>query len=152
MPHSVRYFAAGDFLGDVASGGNVVGGDEISKQGEDARIGNVRGGWFNRQKGRFPDIGGVWLPVKCWAFGYFNIIPFRSILVNIGICICIDGRIGCVGHEDVKFRRLGPQVAQEYGLAVLTCSEGLVVEIDVHASGEGKGHDKRRRAQIIGLA
>ena len=31
-------FCGGGFLGDVASGGNVVGGDEISKQGEDVIV------------------------------------------------------------------------------------------------------------------
>jgi hypothetical protein len=141
-------------LGDLSSGGDVIGGDGVTHVQEAVSVVNVRDGLeFSLgalEEGRVVDVGGVVVPRVEFTFGGLEVLPhlgsLEDVVVNVNEHLRLDASFG----NDLDFITSGPDVGEENVFAVLVLSERLGLEIVVDGTGKGVGDDKRRRGQVVG--
>ncbi len=51
----------------------------------------------------------------------------------------------CCGNLGLR----GPDILQIYVPTIPACAEGIIVQVDIHAAGNGIGDNQRRAGQIV---
>ena len=133
----------------------MVGGDRVAEDAE-------RPGALNlahptglqaelREEGRLLDIGGVRIPRVNVAGGGRHFVPFRVLGRKVPVeppkHVGLERGLQLVAD----FLKGGPDVAQEYRLAVLALAQGFMAEVDVNPAGDRKCDHQRRRHEKVGL-
>ena len=139
---------------DGAGGRDVVGGDRIEEQAEDAGVDDV--GHRLRLLGHALEIGRVLhvgradVPLEGEAARDLDRPPVLVAREDVGVA----GREQLARHRAVDevrdLRRGRPDVLEEDRLAVRAGAERLAGEVDGHRAGERIGDDERRRGEIVG--
>ena len=140
---------------DGARGRDVVGGDLVAEQREDARVDHVLdrigGHGHALEIGRVLHVGGVDAPLEGLARWRLDLAPVGVALEDVGVAFLED----LLGDEllDVRldFLRRRPDVAQIDGLAVLALAQRLLRQVHVDVAGERVGDNERRRGEIVRL-
>src|SRR5690606_30389659 len=140
---------------DRAGRGDVVGGDAVAEQSEDARTLHV--GDFARlprhvlEIGRVLDIGAAAVPAIDLAGRGAELAPLLRPFEHVGVARAEHFR----RHEladrlrDLLVGR--PDVAQIDVLPVRPLAERLPGQVLLQAAGQRIGHDKRRRGEVVRL-
>jgi hypothetical protein len=147
--------AGGRGLLDRTGRRNVVGGDRVAEDGQDAGLDDVLDrSQVHRQAfeiRRVGDIGRAVVPLIGLAAGDLDRLPVLVALEHVLVAFGEHGRgdrlrwmsaISCVGR---------PDVLQEDVIALLVLADRILGDVDPHRAGDGVGHDQRRRGQIVGL-
>ena len=147
--------SCGTIWREVARGRNVVRGERVSEDGEDASAGDVlqrrRLRWEIIENGQLLNIGGVRVPGVKLARGHGHTGPPVVAREHIAVLALehfrFQGRLN--GGADLLLA--GPDVPQVYGLVVAVVPQWVVDHVDVHATRQGEGYDQHGRSQVAGL-
>ncbi|MNF74443.1 hypothetical protein D3C84_564740 [compost metagenome] len=139
---------------DAAGRGDVVGGDRVAEQGEDARILDVgqrcRGLVDMLEERWVLDVGGGRIPGVGGAGTDGDRPPGGIAAEYIGVMVAEHG----LRHRADRRGHLGiarPDVPQIHRLAVAAGAQWLAGQVDARGAGQGEGHHQRRRGQPVGL-
>ncbi len=98
-----------------------------------------------------PDVGGLLVPGEGVAGRGVERLPavvaFEDALVAAGEHFLVDRGI----DDLLDLDRVRPDVLQEDVVAGLVLAQGVVVEVEVHGTGQGVGDDQRRGGQVVHL-
>ncbi|GBF30568.1 hypothetical protein MnTg04_00509 [bacterium MnTg04] len=89
------------------------------------------------------------MPLVEFSFGNLQAVP---VFVAIEyLCVFMPERftVNAGVHRFVDFPLAGPDVPQIHGLAIGSCSQRAVDQVDVHVAGQRIGHHQRRRSEKI---
>ncbi len=156
-PHLMlgEIFARGRGQLDRTGRRDVVGGDLVAEDRQDARIDDIgdrlRLLLHALEVRRVLHVGRAHVPAIGLARRGLDLAPVGVALEHIGVLLLEDRR----GHEllDEGIDLLGgrPDVLEEDRLAVLAGAERFLGQVLGHGAGERVGHHQRRRRQIVGL-
>src|SRR5690606_4056593 len=139
---------------DVARWRNVVGSDRVAEQGENAGAFDITG-WLWRlpdvfEKWRVLHIAGIVVPgigiARCHGNGLPMLVTGEYVSVTRAEHLPVD-----LGHGFVHFSAARPDVFQIDRLVLRIVAQRFTVHIDSCGTGQGEGHDQRRRRQPVGL-
>ena len=163
-PVGVEVGARNAVFGEVAPGRavgldgpgrrDVVGGDRIEEQPEDAGVDHVlhrlRRQRHSVEVRRVLDIGGGLVPGVGHAAGDLDPAP-RGVAPEHVLVAGGERLAGDVGAHRLRHVLAGrPDVLQEHRLALAVVAQRLGGEIDVDRPGERIGHHQRRRGEVVG--
>ena len=141
--------------GDVARRGDVIGGDGIAQQSQNARpvdILDVR--HFHGQfleEGRMLDVGRGFIPLIEITLSHLDLVPKIASGKYIRVFLAKHFRVEARSQRIEDFLRRRPDFFQVDRLVVFTFADGFSIQVNVHRPGQGIGHDQRRRCQVIGF-
>ncbi len=146
--------ASGAVLLDVAGRGDVVGGDRVAQQRQDAGIVDVgdarRIAGDGLEEGRILDVGGVGVPDIGLGIRHLDRLPLLVTVEHGAVLLVEHGGVELL-HGVGHFLLGGPDVFQIDRLTVIAGAQRLLGQIDLDAAGERIGHHQRRRGQPVGL-
>ena len=147
--------AGGRGLLDRTGRADVVGGDRVAEDGQNAGLDDVGD---RRRLHRQPleirrvgDIGRAVVPGIGLAALDLDALPVFVALEDVGIAFGEHGRGDAFLLDVGDLFRGRPDVLQEDILALLVLTDRILRDVDPHRAGEGIGHNQRRRGQIVGL-
>ncbi len=135
--------------------GDVVGRDRISQECEHAGAGDVLDGLRVHRHavevGRLAHVGGLVVPLEQVTRRGFEPLP-ALVTVEDG-AVFLGEHAGVDRLVDRALDLLGsrPDVLEEHVDAVFVLAQRLVLEVEVHRSGQRVGDDERRRGQVVHL-
>ena len=140
---------------DGACRRDVVGGDLVAEERENARIDNVLDGIGGHghalEIGRMLHIGGVHAPLEGLAHGRLHLAPVRVAVEHVRIALLEH----LLGHELLDegrdFLGGGPDVLEINVLPVLALAQRLGGQVHMDVASQRIGDDEGRRGQIVGL-
>lgn len=103
------------------------------------------------EEGRVLDVGGVFIPLEDGTGGGVDGGPPRVLVRRDGVKLPVGLRVAGFGDGFRNFRGAGPDVLQEYRLAVFVRTQGFLLEVNVHAARQRESDDQRRRHQEVGF-
>ena len=140
---------------DVAGRGNVVGGDRIAEQAEQARADDVLDRTDRHRHavevGRVLHVGRGLVPLVAFAVRRGDLVPARIALEHVGVVLREHLRPDGTDDEVADFLVRRPDVAQVHRLAVVAVADGVLRQVDVHGAGDRIGDHQRRRCQVVHL-
>ncbi|MND89956.1 hypothetical protein D3C80_820310 [compost metagenome] len=147
--------AGGRGLLDRTGRADVVGGDRVAEDAQDAGLDDVADrGRLHRQTlevGRVLDVGRRVFPLIGLAAGDLDGLPVLVALEDVLVALGEHGRGDRLLLDVGDLLRGRPDVLQEDVLALLVLTDRLLGDVDAHRTGDGVGHDQRRRGQVVGL-
>src|SRR5690606_2043738 len=139
---------------DIASGRDVVGGDRVAEQCEDARVLDVP-----RRLGRLPDvleewrvlyIAGAVVPGVGVAWRHGDGLPVFVAREDISVTgaehLPVD-----LGHGLAHFSAGGPDVPEVDGAILRVMPQRFAIHVDPRGTGQGECHHQRWRGQPVAL-
>ncbi|MNV39210.1 hypothetical protein D3C71_1307820 [compost metagenome] len=134
---------------------NMVGGDLVAEETEDARALDVleAGALFAHadEIGRVLNIGGLVVPGIGLARRNLNGLPVRVTLEHVSILGFVELTGDVFQDEFLDFLGGRPDILEIDGVAVLVVADRLLGQILLDRAGKRIGHDERRRGQIVRL-
>ena len=98
--------------------------------------------------GRVGDIGGIF-PGKELALVRLEVVPVVLAAVHVVITLHVLFGRQEIRHGVGNFLLAGPDIPQKDRVALRVLREGLLVQVDVHATGDGVGHHQGRGGQVV---
>ena len=150
----MRYCPAGLEALDRARRRDVVGGDRIEEQPEDARVFDVldrlRRHRHALEIGRVLHIGRAHVPGVGLARRGLDLPPVGVAVEHVRV-FGLEHLGGDRVVDDVAdLLRRRPDVGEIDRLALLVVAERLAGQVDLHRAGERIGDDQRRRGEVVG--
>lgn len=147
-------FSGGTGFGDGSGGGDVVGGDTVPEDAEGAGVDDVptfSGGGAGEvvEEGWELNVGGVVIPLVGVAGGDFDLDPLLIGGVEIGVELVEDFRFEGGADDFLEFLRGRPEVFEINVSTMGILTKRVIGEVDVNATCEGVGNDKRRGHEEI---
>src|SRR5690606_30869337 len=140
---------------DGARRRNMVGGDLVAEQPEYARapyvFGLARGFAHALEVRRVLHIGRGVVPGIGLALRRLHLLPVLVALEHVGIFAFKQFARDVLLDEVLDFSRARPDVPEIDRLAVLPLADRLPSQVLGNRTGQGIGHDQRRRGEIVGL-
>ena len=153
--HSVlkQIASRGALFLDRAGWRNVVGGDAVAEQSQDARPGQIvdRAGFpchVHEIRGML-DVSRHFFPLKQVALGNGQTLPVGIAFEDLAVFLVEHLGAHRTGHGVADFFLSRPDVLQVDRLAVAAHAQRLAVQVDVHAAGQGVGDNQRWRRQVV---
>ena len=138
---------------DVARRRDVVGGDRVEEQAEDAGIRDVlhrlRGLLHADEVGRVLHVGGARVPREGLGLGDLDVLPVLVAAEHVGVARLEQRRGDVLLDELLHLGRGRPDVLEVDRLAVGTLAERLGGDVDLHRAGQRVGHHQRRRGEVV---
>ena len=139
---------------DVARRRDVVGGDRVLEEAEDARVHDVRDGLgllgHALEVGRVLHIGRAHVPLVGEAGLEGDLLPVGIAREHVGVAGLEQLARDRAVDELLHFHGGGPDVLEIDRLAVRAYAQRIVDEIHQHRAGERIGHHQRRRGEVVG--
>ena len=139
---------------DVTGGRDVVGGDRVEEEAQNARALDIlHCRWRHRQPVKIwwvRHIGAVAVPGIVHALGDLDLAPLgialEHVLVALGESLAGD----VLGDEIADLPGGRPDILQVDRPALFVVADGIGRKVDVERTGQRIGDNQRRRGQIIG--
>ena len=148
-----QILAGGRLLFDRACRRDVVGGDRIEEQAEDATVDDVgdrrRIASHAGEIGRVLHVGGLAVPLVGGAALDRNLAPVGFALEHVGVFAGEHRPVDDLADHrgDLAARR--PDVLEEHVLALGVGAERRLDDVDLERAGERIGDDERRRSEEV---
>ncbi len=152
-------------LGEVGAGGrglldragrrDVVGGDLVAEQREDARVDDVshrlRLHLHALEVGRVLHVGRAHVPGIGLALRRVHLAPMVVAVEDVGVARLEHLPRHVLGDVLVDLLGRRPDVLQEDVLAVLVLADRVLGQVELHRAGDRMGDDERRRGEVVRL-
>jgi len=141
-------------LGDLTGGGDVIGGDGVSKVKEAVGTSDVLNGLeFSLgalEEGRVVDVGGVFFPIVDLAFGSLKVLPHLAALEDVLVGSLEHLGLDNTVSDGADLLTAGPDLSQENILSLLVLAKRSRLEVEIDGAGESVSNDQRRGGEVVG--
>ena len=149
-----QIFACGAVFLDRTGGRDVVGGDRIEEQAENARVDDIldRLAAFRHvfEIRRVLHVGGTVVPLEGQSALDGDLAPVGVALEHIGVFFGEHLLVDALADHGRDLFACRPDIAQIDLAAFLVGAERSLGDVDLHRTGNRVGDDERRRRQVVG--